>query len=305
MMKMKGTGGRFVPAVAKSRNPLLRAAMLLSLVIGLCLAPGFALDAPAYREMIADATLTVSAGQTDDWNAFLAALDSAAGLRQADMYAVRLTRAQMAELSARYPRVTFGWTLRIGEHTVRTDATAFSTLHDRTSDPHASEDFAVLKYCKNLMALDVGHNAITDLTFLESLPKLKILILGRNRLSELTPIGKLAQLEYLELFSDGITDVSALASCKNLLDVNLTNNRIGDLTPVLTLPRLQRLWLYRSTGVLSQDRFSAEEKSAILSAVPAACQVNFTSSGTGGGWRDHARYETLFEIFHTGVYRAW
>ena len=304
-MKKKGTGGVFAPAFANNRNVLPRALALLPLLIALCLTPGLAQDAPADRATIADAALTVNAGQTDDWSAFLALLDNAPALRQADMFAVRLTRAQMEELSARYPRVTFGWTLRIGEHTVRTDATAFSTLHDRTSAPHASDEFAVLKYCKNLIALDVGHNAITDLTFLESLPKLKILILGRNRLSDLTPIGKLAQLEYLELFSDGITDVSALASCKNLLDVNLTNNRIGDLTPVLTLPRLQRLWLYRSTDVLSQDRLSAEEKSAILSAVPAACQVNFTSSGTGGGWRDHARYETLFEIFHTGVYRAW
>ena len=304
-MKTKGIWGGLNPAFAHGRAVLLRVLTLLPLCVGLCLVPGFAMDAPANRETLADAILTVSAGQADDWDAFLALLDTAPNLRQADMYAVRLTAAQMAELSERYPRVTFGWTLRIGEHTVRTDATAFSTLHDRSSAPHASGDFAVLKYCKNLVALDVGHNAITDLAFLEALPKLKILILGRNRLTDITPIGKLTQLEYLELFSDGVTDVSALKNCRNLIDGNLTNNRIGDITPVLSLPKLQRLWLYRSTGVLLQDRFSTEEKSAILSAVPATCQVNFTSSGTGGGWRDHARYEVIFEIFHTGVYRAW
>ena len=250
-------------------------------------------------------TLTLEGDSFTDLDTLIQKLDQLPALRQVDMYDWELTATQMDTLSARYPNITFGWTLHIGDHTLRTDATAFSTLHSRNSTPHTSEDFAVLRYCHNLLALDIGHNAVTDISFLEALPKLKILILGRNQITDTTPIGTLTDLEYLELFSDGVKDISALANCTRLMDVNLTNNRIADLAPILSLPSLQRLWLYRSTGVLSDDRFPKEMKQTILASVPSDCEVNLTSSGTGGGWREHAHYDTIYLIFQSGVYQPW
>lgn len=252
-----------------------------------------------------ETTLTLESDQFTDVDTLIQELDQQPALRQVDMYDAELSAAQMDILSTRYPNISFGWTLHIGDHTLRTDATAFSTLHSRNSTPHTNEDFAVLRYCHNLLALDIGHNAVTDISFLESLPKLKILILGRNQIADTTPLGTLTDLEYLELFSDGVDDISALANCTHLMDVNLTNNHIADLTPILSLPNLKRLWLYRSTGVLSGDRFSKDVKQTIIASVPSDCEVNFTSSGTGGGWRDHARYDTIFLIFQSGVYQPW
>jgi len=252
-----------------------------------------------------DTTITLNNYQIADFDAFIAYLDKLPSLKKVDMFESEISTEQMAMLSERYPSVSFGWTLHIGDHILRTNATAFSTLHNRKSTSHTSEDFAVLRYCKDLLALDVGHNAITDISFLESLPKLKILILGRNRISDTTPIGKLVNLEYLELFSDSIVDITALSNCTKLMDLNITNNHITDLSPVLTLPNLQRLWIYRSTGILPGDRFPTETKQTILSAIPASCKVNFSSAGTGGGWRKHSRYNTVYEIFNSGMYRPW
>ena len=51
-------------------------------------------------------------------------------LKQVDMFDIPVSRLQAEELENLYPGITFGWTLKIGtDHLVRTDATAFSTLH--------------------------------------------------------------------------------------------------------------------------------------------------------------------------------
>ncbi|MEA4928933.1 MAG: leucine-rich repeat domain-containing protein [Candidatus Limiplasma sp.] len=260
---------------------------------------------PAALGSASATTLTLEDEQSFDLDALIARLDAMPDVRQVNMYASKLTPQQMDVLSSRYPNITFGWTLHIGDHTLRTDATAFSTLHSRKSEQHTSADFEVLKYCKNLLALDIGHNAVTDIRFLESLPGLKILILGRNRLTDIAPLGTLHQLEYLELFSDGVKDITALQTCTNLLDLNLTNNAIADLSPILHLPHLQRLWLFRSTGILPYDRFPKDVRQAITAELPEGCTVNFTASGTGGGWREHPRYNTIYRVFQTGVYTPW
>ena len=43
-----------------------------------------------------------------------AVLDQYPNLEQADMFATPVNEGQILELEARYPGVTFGWTLRIG-----------------------------------------------------------------------------------------------------------------------------------------------------------------------------------------------
>ena len=233
-------------------------------------------------------------------------LDQLPALKQADMYESALTLDQMETLSSRYPNVFFGWTLTIAEHTVRTDATAFSTLHNHKSPAHTSKDFEVLKYCKNLLALDLGHNAVTDISFLNYLPNLRILILGRNKIGDTTPIGTLKDLEYLELFSAGVKDISTLSNCAKLKDLNISNNRIQDLAPVLKLPALERLWLCGSqNGILSAKSFTKTQKQEIEAQVVPGCIVNYSGAGTQAGWRDHPRYNILSEIFSTGVYRPW
>lgn len=242
-------------------------------------------------------------GGLEELTAFL---DQLPALAQADMYESTLTLDQMETLSSRYPNVFFGWTLTMGDHTLRTDATAFSTLHNHKSRAHKSKDFEPLKYCKNLLALDLGHNAITDISFLNDLPNLRILILGRNKIADTTPIGTLKDLEYLELFSAGVKDVSALSNCVKLKDLNISNNKIKDLSPVLKLPALERLWLCGSqNGRLSGSSFTKKQKQEIQAQVAPGCEVNFSGAGTEGGWRNHPRYNVLFEIFNKGAYRPW
>ena len=102
---------------------------------------------------------------------------------------------------------------------LRLEANKPATLHNDTSAKHNSEDFSVLKYCWNLMALDVGHNNVTNLDFLYDLPNLRILIVACNTIEDITPIASLKHLEYLELFKNRILDISPLEGLDHLMDL--------------------------------------------------------------------------------------
>ena len=93
-------------------------------------------------------------------------LDQYPNLEKVDMFGTPVNYKAVAELEERYPGVEFGWTLRIGDHEVRTDATAFSTLHLSGSATHGQKEISLFRYCKNLRALDFGHNGCNDLSFL-------------------------------------------------------------------------------------------------------------------------------------------
>lgn len=238
------------------------------------------------------------------FESFLAKLPN---LKKADMFATEIRRVRIESLAARFPQVEFGWTMIIPcsnplhpdrtPHRVRTDATAFSTLHNNKCTEHTSADLSILKYCKNLQALDIGHNRVTDLSFLYDLPHLKVLIAACNlELNDITPIGSLKELQYLELFKNDIHDISCLANCTELVDLNLCFNRISDLSPLEGLKHLRRLWLFNSNNYSDFIPVPAAAVKALRAALPD-CKVDDVSYSTLGGWREHPRYDTIYEMF--------
>ncbi|MBQ8093012.1 MAG: leucine-rich repeat domain-containing protein [Clostridia bacterium] len=232
----------------------------------------------------------------EDIQQLVQALDQMPNLTQVDMYNSKLNKENMAYLSERYPNITFGWTIHIWEHVIRTDQTAFSTLHGSSPNPpHTEKDFDVLKYCKKLKALDLGHNWIDDISFLNDLPDLEVLILGRNQIHDISPIANLHHLVYLELFSNHIKDVSPLAGLTSLRDLNLSNNPILDLSPLMDMKWLDRLWLGKFMN------YPEEQKKEILAALPD-CEFFWDWGPTAGTWREHPHYFALYDFFRTTVY---
>ena len=238
-------------------------------------------------------------------------IDALPNLKKLDMYSTNIPRPRIERLAERYPEIEFGWTMVIhcinyshperDLHRIRTDTTAFSTLHNKYCRGHTAEDFSVLRYCRNLEALDIGHNKVSDLSFLYDLPELKVLIVAINNdyLQDITPIGSLKNLEYLELFHDDVRDISCLAGLDHLLDLNISFSRITDFTPLLGLKNLRRLWMANSW----KDYMPVPEEtlSMIQEALPD-CVINSWSSPTEGGWREHPRYFVLNEMFQNSVY---
>ena len=285
--------------------------LCLTLTLLLCLIIGFTAQAETVETITFQGKIQVRTdaeyidmGKTrvEDMDAFITFLRKLPNLKKVDMFATNMYTKDIDKLAIACPDIEFGWTMRIGDHWVRTDVTAFSTLHNNSSDMHSEKHFKYLKYCKNLVALDIGHNAVRDLSFLYDLPNLKVLILACNiELKDITPVGSLKELQYLELFKNRINDISCLANCTNLIDLNICFNNIKDWTPLHGLDKLERLWLYNSNNWSDEYPVDREVVKALKENLPD-CHVDSTSYSTLGGWREHDRYYVIYHMFKYGEY---
>jgi len=246
--------------------------------------------------------------RVDDWDAFAAFLDRFPQLERVDMFAAPVTGRRADALKKAFPRVTFGWTLRITcydghEHRVRTDAEVFSTLHSNKSAWHTDEELGVLRYCTGLKALDIGHNRVTDLSFLYDMPELRVLIIAINQVRDLTPVASLRHLEYLEMFRNRVRDLSPLQGLEHLMDLNICYNIVTDVTPLHGMTQLKRLWLAQSAYYTSgkQKGLPRDALRALRSSLPDTV-IDSASSPTSGGWREGAHYRVIAEMFRTGTY---
>ena len=277
---------------------------LLAVLLPLCALGAGAAETVSFQGITAETDaeyLDLGDEVIADFAAFERFLDRLPALRRVDMFATPVNRARIEELTARYPHIEFGWTIHIAAaHYIRTDATAFSTLHGECAG-HSSRDFEVLKYCKSLLALDIGHNDVMDLGFLRDLPQLRVLILADNPIHDLSPLANLRDLEYLELFSCQFYDITPLTELPHLLDLNISNNpNMYQYGKLLSLsPTLKRLWVSQM-GVY----FSPERLSEMHAALPLATFSTYDHP-TANGWREGEHYETIYEMFHTGVYRPF
>lgn len=211
------------------------------------------------------------------------------------------TYDEMVRIHEVLPNVHVSAKLRVNKHYVRYDLTAFSTRHSKTSTRYSSEDMRSLKYMDQLLALDIGHNAVDDLSFLYDLPELRVLILADNQITDLTPIASLKHLEYLEVFINPLTDISPLAACENLIDLHIGECEISDFSPLYGLKKLNRLWM-------SDNPFTEEDVRKLQEALPN-CQINTTASQiatTAEGWRQgNKRYLWIVDMFEKGKFKEF
>ncbi len=217
-------------------------------------------------------------------------------LKKVDMCGCGLSNEEMDALNKRHEGVKFVWEISFSLYTIRTDATAFcaSNLprHGWSATRATDEQIMLLRYCTDMVALDLGHMGFTELGFLESMPHLKYLILVEERIHDITPIGTLQELEYLEIFINRIDDVTPLLACKNLRHLNMCYTRGYDPEPLKQMTWLERLWLGGS-----------EIRPAVLREIAAAlpdtqCSIREEPGGsTGGGWRDVEIYKTMRDLF--------
>ena len=239
-----------------------------------------------------------------DFDELITFLEQMPNLRRVDMWNTKMDLEHCDLLASRFPEIRWGWTLVIKstdhEHLIRTDYTSYSTLHNNSSTQHSSEDFEILKYCWNLLALDVGHNNVTSLDFLYNLPNLRVLIVACNRITDITPIASLKDLEYAELFKNDIQDLSPLSGLSHLLDLNICFNHVQDYTPLKSLTTLKRLWMF------SSQKYDKKPDIADVNDLAAALpntEIDYTHYSTTGTWRyiygerRHPHYDAIVRMF--------
>jgi Leucine-rich repeat (LRR) protein len=129
-----------------------------------------------------------------------------------------------------------------------------------------SKDFENLKYCTDLVALDIGHcTRIGDIDFIATIPNLRILVLSLCDLTDISVLETQPNLEFLELNYNYVSDISVIAKLQKLKYLNLSNNEITSYDALLALPVLERLWM--SCSGLT-DRQLEEMDAAMMAQLP-------------------------------------
>lgn len=198
-----------------------------------------------------------------------------------------LSNEQMAQLNERHPDVLFVWNVKLGRGlTVRSDITVFAPV--KLYRKVYEGDLDNLRYCTELVVIDLGHMSISDVSFLEYTPEVRFLILADTRVTDLTPLSGLKKLQFLELFISPIRDYSPLLGCTALEDLNISGT-YADPAPLMEMTWLKRLWHV-------MHYMTPEQRDALIEALPNT-QVQWPTHGsTGGGWRDGALYFEMRDL---------
>lgn len=180
------------------------------------------------------------------------------------------------------------WTVRLGPSiALRTDADNFMPNHfgvGRLPDSYAYN----LRYCEEMVCLDVGHMTLTDISFVEYMPNLKYLILAWTEVQYIEPIRTCKNLVFLELDNSCIRDLSPLVGCTALEDLNL-GNTFCDVTPILEMTWLKNVYFILGSGASAYK---------VSQAIPTARVVTSGDATVGGGWRRLPNYYAMRDCLH-------
>lgn len=88
------------------------------------------------------------------------------------------------------------------------------------------EDLDGIGHCVNLLALDLSHNRLLDISDLTSLTHLRELYLTNNRIGYIDALAYCPDLRVLDLSDNDVDDITPLFDLDNLEYVNLSGNRI-------------------------------------------------------------------------------
>lgn len=172
------------------------------------------------------------------------------------------------------------WTVRLGPSiALRTDKDNFMPNHfgvGRLFDDYAYN----LRYCEDMVCLDVGHMTLTDISFVTFMPKLKYLILAWTEVQYIEPIRSCKNLVWLELDNSCIRDYSPLVDCTALEDLNI-GKTFCDITPILQMTWLKNLYMIFGSG---GDAWKCTQ------ALPDTHVVARGDATVGGGWRRLPNY---------------
>ena len=236
-----------------------------------------------------------------DMDSFLNAMT---GLKRITMKNCGLDNDGYAALQDAHPDVRMIWDIKVKTYTIPTDSVGFSALLANMKQARLTDDDTkYLKYCRDMVALDLGHHYITNLDFLQYMPKLRILILvdnynapsaPRSRLSDISALKYVPHLRYLELFANNIEDMSVLEQLKDLEDLNLCYNPVKTAAPLMDFPKLQRLWVY-------QTCIPYAEIKALCAAYPDAKVVISGESSVDQGWREGEHYWAMKKMVSKNV----
>ena len=227
------------------------------------------------------------------------------GLEDALRYLPALTDVDLLEAGAKLedldrfdelrPDVFWLWEFTFqGWQKIRTDIRVYSSLNGYQTSRSLDYYYPIIKYCKHLRALDLGHNSITDITPIGELRELEVLILADNFITDASPLAKLHELVFLELFMNyGIEDYSFLNELTKLKDLNLCYCRtLEHLDFLENMPELE-FAMFKRTAVSPEEFAQWQERLPDARLVLADGDIE----SSGSGWRLTGRNHQIRTAF--------
>jgi len=169
-----------------------------------------------------------------------------------------------------------------GRMKVRTDIDNFMPSRDGWGYVRDGE-IDNIRYCEEIMCMDIGHMGVKDVSFLETLTELEYLILAHTEVQYIDAIRNCKKLKFLELDWSCIRDLSPLVECTALEDLNI-GKTWPDITPVLQMTWLKHLYMIEGSA---SDAWKATQ------ALPDTRVVASGSATVASGWRNLPNYYAM------------
>lgn len=220
-------------------------------------------------------------------------------LQRLEMCGCGIDNETMDALNRRHENVQIIWSFPYGKQQIRTDITWFLPFMYSVLGATNDETLANLRYCTELVAVDLGHTNVTDISWVRYTPKLRFLIVGDSPISDLSPLADVSSLVYLEAFQTNVTDYSPLLTCSGLEDLNI-GYTYGDPAVVQQMTWLKNLWWHMPWTVHSDYEEDWEYMKAHIGELmpDTTASLLHSDSSTGRGWRDLPNYFAQRDTVH-------
>ena len=192
------------------------------------------------------------------------------------------------------PEYKVVWSVDINGLEVRTDDTYFMPAKHHK----VVTNFQVqkLKYCEDMICVDLGHMAIQDISFVEGMPHLKYFIIVDAPLMYIDPISTCKELIYLEFFWTWLNDFTPLLECTAMQDLNVSRTN-GDPMVFKEMTWLKNLWI-------DGNDLTEAEKKELEAALPNTYIKYCYGLMAGNGWRDLQNYFDMRDLLGM-PYNTW
>lgn len=210
-------------------------------------------------------------------------------LTYVDMTDCGISNEEMDALNMRYENIKIVWTVALGWKYYKTDITTFMPVRDGMTSVNNSSLYN-LRYCHDVIALDIGHMDVSDISFVAHMPHLKYLLLGDTPVRDISPVEGLTELVYLELFLTNVSECDALLTLTALEDLNVSYTHC-DVEVLSRMTWVKNLWWVGANMLVRE---------ILAEALPNTYMEFNNKSSTGNGWRELPNYYAQRDAF--GMY---
>ncbi len=234
--------------------------------------------------------LDLSGRQIDDIGETEKAIAAMARLEKLYLCDCGLDNDTLSELRDKYAGQTqIVWRVYLNGVPCRTDADNFCmSKYSNTWGFLPYQNAEPIKYCSDMVTLDLGHANFDRIDFVTTMPHLKYLIICSAPVTSLEPLRDAAELYYFEMFFTAVRDLEPIQKLPNLRHLNISHCRLDDYTQLFEMTQLKRLWWVDSGLTEAQQQ-------ELRDALPDTkiCFWAWEDDAVGNYWRDDPSYREM------------